>query len=85
MLTVLGGLAEFERDLIRTRTGEGRARRGALAKHRAEIAGKKGRRRSGDKKVIFRRDGERYVVFLGDIGSALCAVQIMGLGTMSIR
>ena len=26
MLTMLGGLAEFERDLIRTRTGEGRAR-----------------------------------------------------------
>jgi DNA invertase Pin-like site-specific DNA recombinase len=26
MLTVLGGLAEFERVLIRTRTGEGRAR-----------------------------------------------------------
>jgi hypothetical protein len=26
MLTVLGGLAEFERDLIRMRTGEGRAR-----------------------------------------------------------
>ena len=26
MLTVLGGLAEFERKLIRTRTGEGRAR-----------------------------------------------------------
>ena len=26
MLTVLGGLAEFERDLIRTRTGEGRSR-----------------------------------------------------------
>jgi len=24
MLTVLGGLAEFERELIRTRTGEGR-------------------------------------------------------------
>ena len=30
MLTVLGGLAEFERELIRTRTGEGRAR--ALAR-----------------------------------------------------
>jgi DNA invertase Pin-like site-specific DNA recombinase len=29
MLTVLGGLAEFERDLIRTRTGEGRARAAA--------------------------------------------------------
>ena len=26
MLTVLGGLAEFQRDLIRARTGEGRAR-----------------------------------------------------------
>jgi DNA invertase Pin-like site-specific DNA recombinase len=26
MLTVIGGLAEFERDLIRSRTGEGRAR-----------------------------------------------------------
>ena len=26
LLTVLGGLAEFERDLIRTRTGDGRAR-----------------------------------------------------------
>jgi DNA invertase Pin-like site-specific DNA recombinase len=26
MLTVLGGLAEFERDLTRARTGEGRAR-----------------------------------------------------------
>ncbi|MGZ5876186.1 MAG: recombinase family protein [Bradyrhizobium sp.] len=26
MLTILGGLAEFERDLIRTRTGEGRER-----------------------------------------------------------
>src|SRR5262245_64921913 len=26
MLTILGGLAEFERELIRTRTGEGRKR-----------------------------------------------------------
>jgi hypothetical protein len=42
------------------------AGRTALAKQRAEIAGKKGQRRSGGKKVIFRRDGERYIVFLGD-------------------
>ena len=33
MLTVLGGLAEFERDLIRTRTGEGRARAVARGQH----------------------------------------------------
>ena len=32
MLTVLGGLAEFERDLIRTRTGEGRERAKANGK-----------------------------------------------------
>jgi DNA invertase Pin-like site-specific DNA recombinase len=32
MLTVLGGLAEFERELIRARTGEGRARSKANGK-----------------------------------------------------
>jgi DNA invertase Pin-like site-specific DNA recombinase len=37
MLTVLGGLAEFERELIRTRTGEGRER----AKARGVIMGRK--------------------------------------------
>src|SRR5215469_10984781 len=36
MLTVLGGPAEFERDLIRARTGEGRARRGAGPQDGAE-------------------------------------------------
>ena len=33
MLTVLGGLAEFERQLIRARTGEGRARAKARGVH----------------------------------------------------
>src|SRR5437899_2051137 len=42
------------------------AGRSALVKHRAEVAEKKGRRRSGDKRVIFRRDDERYIVFLGN-------------------
>jgi DNA invertase Pin-like site-specific DNA recombinase len=37
MLTVLGGLAEFERDLIRARTGEGRER----AKRRGVKLGRK--------------------------------------------
>ena len=36
MLTVLGGLAEFERDLIRARTGEGRER----AKARGQSLGR---------------------------------------------
>jgi DNA invertase Pin-like site-specific DNA recombinase len=33
MLTVLGGLAEFERELTIARTGEGRARAKAAGKH----------------------------------------------------
>jgi len=33
ILTVLGGLAEFERELIRARTGEGRARAKARGVH----------------------------------------------------
>jgi DNA invertase Pin-like site-specific DNA recombinase len=37
MITILGGLAEFERELIRTRTGEGRAR----AKARGESLGRR--------------------------------------------
>jgi DNA invertase Pin-like site-specific DNA recombinase len=40
MLTVLGGLAEFERELIRTRTGEGRQRamaRGVIMGRRPKL------------------------------------------------
>src|SRR5882762_5128291 len=40
MLTVLGGLAEFERELIRTRTGEGRERamaRGVIMGRRPKL------------------------------------------------
>jgi DNA invertase Pin-like site-specific DNA recombinase len=37
MLTILGGLAEFERELIRTRTGEGRQR----AKARGGVMGRR--------------------------------------------
>jgi hypothetical protein len=42
------------------------AGRTALAKHRTEIAEKKERDRPGDRRVIFRRDGDRYVAFIGD-------------------
>jgi hypothetical protein len=41
------------------------AGRAALEKHRAEAAEKKSRRRADDKKVNFRRDGDRCIVFFG--------------------
>ncbi len=53
MLTVLGGLAEFERELIRARTGEGRAR--AVA--RGEKLGRKPKLTPHQRKeAIKRRD-----------------------------
>jgi DNA invertase Pin-like site-specific DNA recombinase len=51
MLTVLGGLAEFERDLIRTRTGEGRAR----AKARGVRMGRKPKMTPHQMKEALRR------------------------------
>src|SRR4051794_15834181 len=51
MLTVLGGLAEFERDLIRTRTGEGRER----AKARGVKLGRKPKLTEHQKREAIRR------------------------------
>src|SRR6266404_253892 len=51
MLTVLGGLAEFERELIRTRTGEGRAR----AKARGVKLGRKPKLTPHQKQEAIRR------------------------------
>jgi len=51
MLTVLGGLAEFERDLIRVRTGEGRAR----AKANGVKMGRKSKLTPHQKKEAIRR------------------------------
>src|SRR6266849_612623 len=59
MLTVLGGLAEFERDLIRARTGEGRAR----AKARGQRMGRKPKLTPHQKReAIRRRDREGELV-----------------------
>src|SRR5712691_9778501 len=58
MLTVLGGLAEFERDLIRARTGEGRER----AKVRGVKLGRKPKGTEEGKRVATRSrqyNGER--------------------------
>jgi DNA invertase Pin-like site-specific DNA recombinase len=57
MLTVLGGLAEFEKELIRARTGEGRAR----AKARGVKLGRKPKLTEHQKREAIRRrdrDGE---------------------------
>src|SRR6267378_4716759 len=51
MLTVLGGLAEFERDLIRARTSEGRAR----AKARGVKLGRKPKLTDHQKREAIRR------------------------------
>src|SRR5471032_1060252 len=62
MLAVLGGLAEFERDLIRVRTGEGRAR----AKARGVQLGRKPKLTPHQQReaIIRRENGEP----LADIG-----------------
>ena len=57
MLTVLGGLAEFEKELIRARTGEGRER----AKARGVKMGRKPKLTDHQKHEAIRRrdvDGE---------------------------
>jgi DNA invertase Pin-like site-specific DNA recombinase len=51
VLTVPGGLAEFERELISTRTGEGRAR----AKAAGKSLGRKSKLTSHQKKEAIRR------------------------------
>jgi len=48
MLTILGGLAEFERELIRARTGEGRQR----AQARGVRFGRPGKLTSADRRAI---------------------------------
>ena len=63
MLTVLGGLAEFERDLIRARTGEGRER----AKARGVRMGRPRKLTAHQQKeAIKRRDrGEELLTEIG--------------------
>ena len=63
MLTVLGGLAEFERDLIRARTGEGRER----AKARGVKLGRKPKLTPHQQReAIKRRDkGEETLAEIG--------------------
>ena len=61
MIAVLGGLADLERDLIRTRTGEGRAR----AKLRGQHMGRPPKLTAAQKREAQqrRKDGE-YVADL---------------------
>jgi DNA invertase Pin-like site-specific DNA recombinase len=61
MLTVLGGLAEFERELIRARTGEGRAR----AKANGQSLGRKPNLAPHQQREAIQRRGRGEA--LGDI------------------
>jgi DNA invertase Pin-like site-specific DNA recombinase len=62
MLTVLAGLAEFERELIRTRTGEGRAR----AQMRGVRMGRKPKLTPHQRKeALARRDAGEPLVEIG--------------------
>jgi DNA invertase Pin-like site-specific DNA recombinase len=62
MLTVLGGLAEFERELIRSRTGEGRKR--AMA--RGVVMGRKPKLTPHQRReAIARRDAGESLVDIG--------------------
>jgi DNA invertase Pin-like site-specific DNA recombinase len=65
ILTVLGGLAEFERELIRSRTGEGRAR--AVAKG-VKMGRKPKMTRHQQAEAIRRRDKPARAESLADIG-----------------
>jgi DNA invertase Pin-like site-specific DNA recombinase len=62
MLTVLGGLAEFERELIRSRTGEGRQR----AKARGVVMGRRPKLTPQQRReAIARRDAGESLVDIG--------------------
>jgi DNA invertase Pin-like site-specific DNA recombinase len=62
MLTVLGGLAEFERELIRSRTGEGRAR----AQARGVVMGRKPKLTHHQRlEAIARRDAGETLTDIG--------------------
>jgi DNA invertase Pin-like site-specific DNA recombinase len=68
MLTVLGGLAEFERDLIRTRTGEGRERakaRGVKLGRKPKLTEHAPQRRCQRCRVGDRQDGSGLVNAVG--------------------
>ena len=62
MLTVLGGLAEFERELIRSRTGEGRER----AKARGVVMGRRPKLTPQQRReAIARREAGELLVDIG--------------------
>ena len=72
MLTVLGGLAEFERELIRTRTGEGRER----AKARGVVLGRKPKlTRHQRREALARREAGRCEQEISSVDACARLVQ----------
>jgi DNA invertase Pin-like site-specific DNA recombinase len=72
MIAVLGGLADVERDLIRTRTSEGRAR----AKKRGQHMGRPAKMTPGQKQEAHRRraDGESVADLARSYGVSPAAI-----------
>jgi DNA invertase Pin-like site-specific DNA recombinase len=72
MIAVLGGLADVERDLIRTRTGEGRAR----AKERGQHMGRPAKLTPSQQKEARRRrrDGESVADLARSYGVSPAAI-----------
>ena len=71
MIAVLGGLADVERDLIRTRTGEGRAR----AKLRGQHMGRPAKMTAGRSRSVARRkDGESVADLARSYGVSPAAI-----------
>jgi hypothetical protein len=58
MIAVLGGLADVERDLIRTRTAEGRSRAQKRGQHTASKFGKRRALRTSSAGLCLLRVGE---------------------------
>jgi DNA invertase Pin-like site-specific DNA recombinase len=72
MIPALGGLADVERDLIRTRTGEGRAR----AKLRGQQMGRPPKMTAAQKEEAWRRrkDGEAVADLARSYGVSPAAI-----------
>jgi DNA invertase Pin-like site-specific DNA recombinase len=82
MPTILGGLAEFERELIRARTGEGRERAKAGRENGTEAETHRAPDPRGGRAARQRRNGAGY---RSDLARVTCNAMASGDALMPIR